>query len=308
MRLAISVDYSIRYSEGSEKRALPGGTSPSVGSKNIVTVGSAKPHEHLRDIERALHSLTLEALEDLPQAGTLIGTGRAPWPNAPACCMTVTVNDIPERHDFSWPKAAQAVVPLVAAVAAASPFEGGRPNGMMSNNLCDHIRSSKEEKGAPLTTERRFSYGMVNEDKASNLSRSPIFLDENNRVLQVSLWDSQECARSNVAIAALLTSLLTIEDIGQDTDGNEGERLLIKAARSGTGMVKKELQEMLALAMESAMAEERMYLPLLRDRVERGCIGEGLVSLCASRGQGEVIHRMERCLRTNRPFLYDEGK
>jgi hypothetical protein len=166
-----------------------------------------------------------------------------------------------------------------------------------------HIISSKAYKKPTLALDRRFSYGKVESNLPIITPRTPFSLDPSNGVLLVSLWDVQECARSNMALLALFSSLLRVEDLGQDAGAEECEKVLQMAAMRGTGSLKEELTHMLDLASDNASPEERMYLPIIRDRIENGSLGETLPPLVEEKGFEPVLEMLSKSLRTNRPFL-----
>jgi hypothetical protein len=300
LRVAFSVEYII-WRKGLQ-------IQPGAGSRRTVTVGSAKHQENFRDIETALQRSTMEALEHLEPGEVLLGMGAEPW-NAydiariSPCRATVTLLDLPPREmDPLWHKV-RAITPLICAVAASSPFDSSKPNGVASNSLLQHIRNSSAEGRPLLALERRFNYGKVEGTARSSMVRSPFSLDEENGVVQVSIWDAQECAVSNLAMVALLSSLMRAEEVGQDASLEDCERALELAARFGTARLKDDLSMMLDLATENALAEERMYLPIIRDRVERGSLGETMPSMVKEGGMEKFYEMLARSLRTNRPVL-----
>ena len=300
MRVAFSVEYIV-WAKGPQAH-------PNIRSRRTVTVGGAKHQENFRDIETALQRSTLEALDHLGRGEHLLGMGSEPWFSHDdsaviPCRATVALLDLPPGDiDILWRKV-RAIVPLVCAVAASSPFEESGTSGVASNSLMHHILSCRAERRPLLSVDRRFNYGKVEGTARSNMVRSTFSIDEENGVVQVSLWDAQECARSNLAMVALLSSLMRVEGIGEDASQEDCEGTLALAARYGTAHLRDELSAMLELATENAMPEERMYLPIIRDRVERGSLGETMPAAVETGGLEHLYESLSRCLRTNRPYL-----
>jgi len=104
-------------------------------------------------------------------------------------------------------------------------------------------------------------------------------------------------------MVALLSSLMRAKEVGNDASLGDCERALELAARYGTVSLKGDLTLMLELATENALAEERMYLPIIRDRVERGSLGETMPAMIRDGRIEHLYETLGRSLRTNRPLL-----
>ncbi|PKG33047.1 MAG: hypothetical protein CW742_05010, partial [Methanoregula sp.] len=76
-----------------------------------------------------------------------------------------------------------------------------------------------------------------------------------------------------------------------------------QAIRQGTAGQKDELRQLYDLAWRNATPDERGYLPVVRDRIENGCLAERIAGRI-SRGVSlhNVLTDMEACLRENRAY------
>ncbi|OPY34080.1 MAG: hypothetical protein A4E32_00349 [Methanomassiliicoccales archaeon PtaU1.Bin124] len=304
MRLAVSAEYIIRPA-GLDCESLRSGQEP---SRRSIIVGGAKQLELFRDLETSMHHGIKEALERLPRGEGLLGIGVEPWLPAEASGaipvrIKVTMLDLPTSDlDAIW-RRIRAIIPLISALAAATPFDSCHANGIASNALMNHIHTCQREGRAPISADRRFRYGRVEKALPSAAPRSPVAYDSSTGALQISLWEVQECARSNMAVIALLSSLLRTEGMGLDASEEDCTIALGKAAEGGTAQLKEELWTMYELAGSTASAEERMYLSIIRERIDRGSLGETLPKLVQSKGMDRAMDELSKCLRTNRPFL-----
>jgi hypothetical protein len=121
--------------------------------------------------------------------------------------------------------------------------------------------------------------------------------------LEIKALDEQECIRSDMAVCALVRSLLRCPSLPVETDQLTLLALTETAIRSGTAELKPELQQLYDTAWDHATEDERQYLPIIRQRIDQGSLAE----LVARRYKKEqdiipVLEELAMCLKNNSPY------
>jgi hypothetical protein len=116
--------------------------------------------------------------------------------------------------------------------------------------------------------------------------------------LEIKALDEQECIRSDMAVCALVRSLLRCPLLPIETDQSALLALTETAIRSGTAEPRLELQQLYDTAWDHATDDERRYLPIIRQRIGQGSLAE-LVSRRYKKEQDiiPVLEDLAMCLK-----------
>jgi hypothetical protein len=106
-----------------------------------------------------------------------------------------------------------------------------------------------------------------------------------------------------MAVCAFVRSLLRCGLLPVETDQDELLALTEEAIQRGTAGLRPELLQLYSRAWDHATAEERLYLPFIRDRIEHGCLAELVRDRFEREGQiVPVLSDLADSLKTNRPY------
>jgi hypothetical protein len=123
------------------------------------------------------------------------------------------------------------------------------------------------------------------------------------KCLEIKALDEQDCIRSDMAVCAFILSLLRCGSLTTETDQDALLALTELAIQRGTAGLRPELRQLYTRAWDHATAEERLYLPVISNRIEQGSLAE----LVRERYKREreivpVLSDLATSLQTNRPY------
>jgi hypothetical protein len=106
-----------------------------------------------------------------------------------------------------------------------------------------------------------------------------------------------------MAVCAFVSSLLRCPVLPLESDQTGLLLLTDCAINKGTGDLKSELEHLYGAAWNHATDEEREYLPVIRQRIERGSLAERI----SQRYEEEqdivpILADLAMCLKTNTPY------
>ena len=213
----------------------------------------------------------------------------------------------------------RAIIPYLVAIGARSPYVEGNLTGNEDNRLIFYRENQRKmpmiaHGVIPEKLRSQQDYLDIQQDMYRELrkhdaeilchewvdSRGVIVRFSRNCV-EIKAIDEQECMHSDMAITALSLALLRSKDFDLTEDEDDLLSLTEAAIRGGTGGLKQELRQVLDTASKSANHDERPYLALIRERIEKGSLAE-LMRAKASEGVRPLLEDMAECLRTNVPF------
>jgi gamma-glutamyl:cysteine ligase YbdK (ATP-grasp superfamily) len=213
----------------------------------------------------------------------------------------------------------RAIIPYLVAIGASSPYVEGDLTGSEDNRLLFYrdnqcrmpiiahgvIPERLRSKQDYLDIQQEM-YRELRKHDAEMLchewvdSRGVIVRFSRNCV-EIKAIDEQECLHSDMAITALTLALLRSKDFDLTEDEDDLRSLTETAIRGGTKDLKQELRQVLALASRSVNQDERPYLALIGERIEKGSLAE-MMRERAGEGVRPVLEDMAECLRTNAPY------
>ena len=215
----------------------------------------------------------------------------------------------------------RALLPYLVAVAAASPFVEGKIRPAADNRLLFYRKNQEEIPSIcngiiPEEIRSIADYRKHEETFYTELERrgATILCEEwvnsagmivrfSRRCLEIKALDEQECIRSDMAVAAFARSLLRCRLSHLPKDRDTLLDLLEEAIAKGTAAFRPELGRLYSAAWDHATGDERRYLPVIQERIERGSLAELMRErYLKERKIVTLMADMARCLRENRPY------
>lgn len=186
----------------------------------------------------------------------------------------------------------RSLLPYLIAVTASSPMVEGRLTGTADNRLIFYRENQKEipricNRIIPEPIGTIGDYRSMQEEVFADLrSRDAAILCEewvnssglivrfSRKCLEIKALDEQECIHSDMAVCAFIRSLLRCRSLPVETDQDALLALTDLAIESGTAGLRPELLRLFSASWKHATAEERLYLPVIKNRIEQGCLAD----------------------------------
>ncbi|OPX62581.1 MULTISPECIES: glutamate-cysteine ligase family protein [unclassified Methanoregula] len=212
------------------------------------------------------------------------------------------------------------LLPYLIAVTAASPIVEGKTTGTADNRLLYYRRNQKEiplicnriipQKIASVRDYRREQEEIFSELRRNDaailcqewVNSGGVIIRFSRKCLEIKALDEQDCIRSDMAVCAFIIALLRCPSLPVETDQDALLALTEEAIHTGTSALRPELENLYARAWDHATAEERLYLPFVKDRIGEGCLAE-LISERFGREREivPILADVATALRTNEP-------
>jgi len=213
------------------------------------------------------------------------------------------------------------LLPYLVAITASSPMVEGRLTGTMDNRLVyyrenqkvipqichgiipDRIRSVDEYQKAQEQVFKELRARDAEILCEEWLNSSGIIIRFSRGCLEIKAPDGQECIRSDMAVAALVTALLRCPTLPVESDQDGLLALTETAIQKGTAGLRPELEALYRHAWQQATAEEREYLPVIESRIKKGSLAEQMAErFCREKQIEPILSDMAHCLRMNTPY------
>lgn len=213
------------------------------------------------------------------------------------------------------------LLPFLIAVTASSPMVEGCLTGRADNRLVFYRENQKEiptichgivpEKIGSVSAYRAMQEEIYTDLRTRGagilceewVNSGGIIVRFSRRCLEIKALDEQESVHSDMAVCAFIRSLLRCRSLPIGQDQVEILGLTELAIREGTAGLRAELRCLYARAWDHATDEERCYLPVILDRIERGSLAE----LIRDRHESDksvvpVLSDLAVCLKENRSY------
>jgi hypothetical protein len=123
------------------------------------------------------------------------------------------------------------------------------------------------------------------------------------KCLEIKALDEQECIHSDIAVCAFVRSLVRCRTLKLETDQDALLALTEEAILHGTSAFREDLEQLYTMAWTHATPCERLYLPVVKDRIGNGSLAE----LMRERYEQEreilpILTDLAGALRTNAPY------
>ena len=178
------------------------------------------------------------------------------------------------------------LLPYLIALTASSPMVEGHLTGKMDNRLIYYRENQKEIpaicNGIIPARQSVAEYRNAQEQIFSDfrardaeilceewLNSSGLIIRFSRECLEIKAPDEQECIRSDMAVASLVTALLRCPTLPVETDQDALLALTETAIEKGTAGLRPELEALYRSAWQKATAEERQYLPVIESRIAK---------------------------------------
>lgn len=242
------------------------------------------------------------------------------WLNIQALQINLSYRN--EKDLISQYNRIRVLLPYLIAVTASSPVVEGSPTGYCDNRLRYYRENQKEiplicDRIVPGRIRSVADYRSVQEEVFAELrardadllceewvNSSGLIIRFSRKCLEIKALDEQESIRSDMAVCAFVRALLRCRTLPVETDHGALLALTEDAIRMGTAAFRPDLKALYDAAWDRATADERMYLPIIRDRIAHGSLAEQIRDRL-SHGEGivPVLKEMAAALRNNRPYL-----
>ncbi len=239
------------------------------------------------------------------------------WLNIQAVQINVPFKNAEEM--VSLFNRARAIIPYLVAIGASSPYVEGRLTDYADARLIFYRDNQRRmpiiSHGViPEKLRSKQDYLNIQQDMYRELrehdaeilchewvdSRGVIVRSSRNCV-EIKAIDEQECIHSDMAITSFSLALLRAKEFDLTEDEGDLHSLTEAAIRQGTGKLQQELHRVFEIAANSANADERPYMALIKERIERGSLAE-LMRQRAGDSVRLILEDMAECLRTNVPY------
>jgi hypothetical protein len=215
----------------------------------------------------------------------------------------------------------RSLLPYLIAVTAGSPIVEGKSTGMADNRLlyyrenqkeipliCNRIIPEKIGSVRDYHREQEKIFAELREQDAAILceewvNSGGVIIRFSRKCLEIKALDEQDCIRSDMAVCAFIRSLLRCGSLPAETDQDALLALTENAIRQGTAAFRPELQQLYTRAWGNATAEERLYLPFIKERIEHGSLSELVRDRFEQEGEVvPILADLALALKTNVPY------
>ena len=123
------------------------------------------------------------------------------------------------------------------------------------------------------------------------------------KCLEIKALDEQDCTRSDMAVCAFIRSLIRCPSLPVETDHDTLLAFTEDAIHKGTAAFRRSCSRLYTRAWSKATAEERIYLPLISQRIEHGSLGEIIRKRHEREGEiVPILADLASALKTNVPY------
>ncbi|NYT21778.1 MAG: hypothetical protein GKC07_08285 [Methanomicrobiales archaeon] len=215
----------------------------------------------------------------------------------------------------------RSLLPYLAAVSAASPFVEGAVSGSMDSRLLFYRENQRQIPGicngivpGLLHSREEYCSWLGDMYRELRLRDGSVLCEEwvasygviirfSRPCVELKVMDEQECVRSDMSLCAFIRALLRADLTGLESDRGALLELTGQAIARGTAAFRPELLRLYRIAERHATPDERPYLPLIRERIEGGCLAELVTEDWRdSRDLSMIMAKTASCLVTNTPY------
>ncbi len=239
------------------------------------------------------------------------------WLNIQALQINVSYSN--DEELVSQYNTISSLLPYLIAITASSPFVEGKLTGSVDNRLiayrqnqeqipilCNDIIPVKINSVSDYRNLLKKMYRELRKRNAGILCEEWVnshgaIVRFSRKCIEVKALDGQECVRSDMAVCAFLRALIRSRNL--DTEDNRETLLELTdtAIHKGTELLRPELLQMFSWAEKAATREEQTYLPIIKNRICHGSLGEQIRDRFEITGDiRQILGELEHSLRTNR--------
>ncbi len=215
------------------------------------------------------------------------------------------------------------LLPYLIAITASSPLVEGTLTGTCDNRLVYYRKNQKEiplicNRIIPERIQSITDYRTRQEEIFSELKKrgADILCEEwvnsggviirfSRKCLEIKALDEQESIHSDMAVCAFVRSLLRCRTLPVERDYDVLLELTEEAIRHGTEGMRDDLMRLYEMAWQHATGDERVYLPVIKERIINGSLAERIRDRIADGDEiVPILSELAECLRVNRSYGY----
>jgi hypothetical protein len=290
--------------------------------KHVLEMRTLGPHKDLAILEKEMLGGMKSVNTALEGKYKFLGLGMHPLLRLDE----TTFWDHDEREYFDFVKKfnrIRSMIPYLIAITAASPFVEGERTGYVDSRVRHYKENQKKiplicnnlipEKLTALKDYEDIQeriYVELRKEGAELLCNEwvnsrGVIVRFSRKCLEIKAMDEQECVHSDLGITAFTRALLRAKELPLEDDRDALLELTDRAVEKGTAAFRPELQGLYDIALAHAYKEDRPYLPLVKRRIDEGCLGELMLKLGSDRKSiVRTMDSMATCLKENTPYFY----
>ncbi len=241
------------------------------------------------------------------------------WLNIQA--LQINLSYAGEREQVMMFNRLRTILPYLIAVTSSSPMVEGRMTGSLDNRLIMYRENQKEiplicnriipERIRSVDDYRKEQDEIFSElrDRGADIlceewvNSGGIIMRFSRHCLEIKALDEQESIHSDMAVCAFVRALLRCPTLPVPQEQEALLEITEQAILGGTSRMKPELTSLYNEAWNHATDEERLYLPVISERISKGSLAE----LMARRYGRDcdilpVLGDLAGCLKTNTSY------
>jgi hypothetical protein len=277
-----------------------------LGMHPTLTLGQTAVWDH----DEGEYYATYDRLFNIRQHG---------WLNIQALQINLSYSG--EREQVMMFNRLRTIVPYLIAVTASSPMVEGKMTGAMDNRLIWYRENQKEiplicNRIIPARIRSVGDYRAEQEEIFKELrardaeilceewvNSGGIIMRFSRRCLEIKALDEQESIHSDMAVCAFVRALLRCPTLPVPSEQDALLEITEKAISGGTSGLKPELLALYSEAWNHATEEERLYLPVIAERISKGSLAELMVQRFKRDGDIlPVLSDLAGCLKANTSY------
>jgi hypothetical protein len=226
-----------------------------------------------------------------------------------------------ERELVTMYNRIRSLLPYLIAVTASSPIVEGHLTGIADNRLifyrenqkeipriCNRIIPDKIRSTDDYHATQQEIFGELRFRGADILceewvNSSGLVIRFSRHCVEIKALDEQECIRSDMAVCAFVRSLLRCSTLPVESDRDALCARTEEAINHGTAELRPELERLYDAAWSHATDDERLYLPVISDRIRHGSLAELIRNrFLENEDIFPILSDMAACLKMNIPY------
>ena len=215
----------------------------------------------------------------------------------------------------------RSLLPYLIAVTASSPMVEGKLTGSCDNRLlyyrknqkeipqiCNNILPDKIRAVADYRSAQEEVFASLREHGADILceewvNSSGLIIRFSRKCLEIKALDEQESVHSDMAVCAFVRSLLRCRSLSLESDEGALHSIMEQAITKGTEGLRPELTKLYSAAWQTATEDERRFLPVIKERIEKGSLAELMTGRFFREPEiTPVLAELAACLKENRSW------
>jgi gamma-glutamyl:cysteine ligase YbdK (ATP-grasp superfamily) len=215
------------------------------------------------------------------------------------------------------------LLPYLIALTTSSPMVEGKMTDVCDNRLIYYINNQKEipeicggiipekiKSMSDYTQKQEKIYNEIRKYGADILcdewvNSSGLIIRPSRKCLEIKAFDEQECIKSDMAVCAFLSALMRYPNLDLEDDRGVLLDITENVICNGTSHIRTELEDIYDKAWTCATETEKIYFPIIADRIVNGSLAEKIMKR-KDEDIKMVMSDMANSLRNNVPYIGDD--